>query len=169
VTVPRAARLNTRFLTLVRHARASPPAASERDFERPLTLEGRNEARAAAERFADSGPTPDLLISSPAPRALETTRIFAAALALPADSIAIEPELYNASVDDIETVLARTPADVNHAAVFGHNPGVSEFARAVGADLELGDLGTAGGITFQLDMPDWGTLDLAVAKILGRF
>jgi len=169
MSIPRAARMNTRFLTLVRHARAVTQAVSEPDFERALTVEGRNEARNAAERFADDGPTPDLLVSSPAPRALETARIFAAALGLAADAIAIEPELYNASVDDIESVLGRTPADVTHAAVFGHNPGVSDFARAVGADLTITDLGTAGGITFQLDMPDWATLDLAVAKILGKF
>lgn len=66
-------------LYLVRHAEAAP---GEPDELRPLTPEGRRQARHVAERLAGSDPAPAAVICSPLLRARETADPIARALGL---------------------------------------------------------------------------------------
>jgi len=63
---------------LVRHGTAE--AAARRDRERALTLEGRRESRELGERLSREGFAPELVITSPFVRAVQTAELVAAAL-----------------------------------------------------------------------------------------
>lgn len=135
-------------LTVVRHANAVSPQAGLKDFHRPLTDEGRQEAKAAATRFiAEAASKPDLLLSSPAVRALETAKIFAAELGYDPARIQTDSRLYPGSMDAIGGVVGEIGPDIRYAVVFGHNPGISEFARRLSGNTIRGMLPTAGFVT----------------------
>jgi phosphohistidine phosphatase len=115
-------------LLLVRHAEAAQHA-SQGDRERPLTAQGCADAARMGVYFRVSGLIPDRALVSPARRARDT--LDAILRQLPQEPAACEAEasLYNAGVDTLLELLARTEGPVETLLVVGHNPGLGEFAR----------------------------------------
>ena len=81
-------------LYLVRHAKSSwkDPTLSDRD--RPLNKRGRRTAPDMGNRMSEQGHRPDLIISSPANRALSTARIIADAVKYNDADILVDEGLY---------------------------------------------------------------------------
>src|SRR5262245_49009791 len=120
-------------LLLVRHAIAAPSGTPDiADDERPLTKRGRKRFRKAARGLARIVPSPDLLLTSPLPRALETAEIAADAWGEVIPTA--EPLLAGGQVEDlVEALLARDESEV--IALVGHEPGISELlAHLIGGD-----------------------------------
>lgn len=140
-----------------------------KDFDRPLSAEGRIEAQRAAKRFAAREQPPIELLASPALRALETARAFALALDADCDAIRLEPRLYLATPATLLDVIQLTPQEVGHLAVFGHNPGLAAFLRSLTGDAAPGDFPTGAVCTIRLDAPEWGALGSAPCSIVAPF
>ncbi|HEY2799636.1 MAG TPA: phosphohistidine phosphatase SixA [Chthoniobacterales bacterium] len=64
-------------LFFLRHGKADWPDWTRPDDERPLTKPGRKEVRAVAQFLVRLKATPDLILTSPLPRALQTAEIAA--------------------------------------------------------------------------------------------
>jgi phosphohistidine phosphatase len=111
------------LLYIIRHGQAAPKNAGLPDFERILTKTGARQCdRVAAASSTRLRPV-DLVLSSPADRALETAHHFARHWAYPVRRIRIVEMLYAA--DSIRPLVAyiRGLGDVGPTvAVFGHNP-----------------------------------------------
>ena len=70
-------------LHLVRHAHAGDPAEWEGDDAlRPLTRKGRRQSEQLGTFLGERGIRPDVIVSSPKVRALQTAEIVAAALGM---------------------------------------------------------------------------------------
>jgi len=116
-------------LIIIRHAiavaRGTPDIA---DDDRPLTRKGARRFRGAARGLARIEPRPDVLLTSPLPRARQTAEIAAAAWGK------IKPKktdvLAGGSFTEIAGVLDKLPRDAT-AVVVGHEPDVSELAAAI--------------------------------------
>ena len=117
-------------LLLIRHAIAVPGGTpGVEDDERPLTSRGRKRFRAAARGLARIMDRPDILLTSPLPRAAETAEIAAHAFGK------LEPRHERAlarGAGDIIGLLRRQPADAT-VAIVGHEPTLSQvLARLLG-------------------------------------
>jgi phosphohistidine phosphatase len=112
-------------LLLVRHAIAVPSGTPGiADEERPLTNRGRKRFRKAARGLARIVPPPDLLLTSPLPRAVETAEI--AADAWGEVTPTMEPLLAGGQAAAlIDTLLAH--GESGTVALVGHEPGISEL------------------------------------------
>ena len=64
------------YLTLIRHAKSSWDDPSLDDFERPLNKRGLFTAPLVAQKLKIELPTPDLILCSPAKRAMQTADFF---------------------------------------------------------------------------------------------
>jgi phosphohistidine phosphatase len=119
-------------LLLVRHAAAVPSGTpGVPDDERPLTPEGASKFRVAAKGLARITRRPDVLLTSPLPRARATAEI--AARAFKRIEPTVEPALAHGSVDEIMTALGKRPPNATIALV-GHEPTLSMIlARLLGA------------------------------------
>jgi phosphohistidine phosphatase len=107
-------------LLFVRHATAVPRGTPGiLDAERPLTSSGESRFRAVARGLARIAPRPDVLLTSPLPRAHATAEI--AALAFRRIEPRIEPALAGQSVARIVAALKTHPRDATVALV-GHEP-----------------------------------------------
>ena len=119
-------------LLIIRHATAVPsgtPGMAE--DARPLTPRGRARFRVAARGLARIAHRPDVLLTSPLPRAHATAEI--AARAFRRLEPVVEPALAHGSVAEVVAALARQPADAL-VAIVGHEPVVSGLlARLLGA------------------------------------
>ena len=110
-------------LYLVRHAQAAP---GEPDELRPLTREGREQARALGERLRGEEARPDAVFTSPLLRARETGGELARALEVEAEpDERLSP---GASVEDVRAVVEGRGERV---VVVGHQPDCSQIAAAL--------------------------------------
>ena len=141
-------------LTLVRHAKSSWRDTSLSDRERPLNKRGERDAPVMGKRIADAGIRPSLMISSPAVRAWTTAKVVAKALGYPLEFLQREDDLYLASLDSLLDVVAAQEAGFNNIMLFGHNPGLTDFANYLSPGL-TNNVPTAGVVSVDFDREDW--------------
>lgn len=113
---------------LLRHAKAALADPGQRDFDRPLNEKGYGDAEIIADKAADKGYRPDLLISSTALRCRETADAVYRAMGLTLEVRYVDA-LYNATVDNyLEIVDAQDEAAVM---LVGHNPTIEQALEAL--------------------------------------
>jgi phosphohistidine phosphatase len=139
-------------LLLVRHAAAVPAGTPGiADDDRPLTPKGASKFRIAAKGLARIARRPDVLLTSPLPRARATAEI--AAQAFKRIEPTVEPALAHGSVDDILKALGKRPP-VATVALVGHEPTMSMvLARLLGA-ADGDRLAFKKGGAALVDLPD---------------
>lgn len=125
-------------LFIIRHAKAVPRRAGLADLERPLVKKGTVSARETALRLKKAGFKPDLIVSSPANRALETAQAAAREYGYPLQKIRLEDVLYekttNKAILDLVHGLDRSSQTVF---LFGHNPALLRFAQFLAKDFQV--------------------------------
>lgn len=109
-------------LILLRHAEAEQTSIGG-DFDRALTARGRRDARGAAEALAARGLDIDLVIVSPARRAMETWQ--EAEPSFPGARVEVAAGLYNSTPADLWA--AADGAGAERVLVIAHNPGMHEL------------------------------------------
>ncbi|PKA41379.1 histidine phosphatase family protein [Rhizobium sullae] len=120
---------------LLRHAEAAWAQPGERDFDRPLNDRGYDDAELVADRAADKGYRPDLLISSTARRCRETADAVHRAMGLSLDILYVD-ELYNATPDVYLEII--NTQNVGSVMLVGHNPTTEQALEAlIGYDALL--------------------------------
>jgi phosphohistidine phosphatase len=118
-------------LFLVRHAKSSRDDPMLPDKERPLNEHGMHDASRVGEQLAKRGAKPDLILSSPALRALTTAEIVAGKLDYRRKDIGVEDRLYAATPNDLLAVVHELGDKTKRVMLFGHNPELTELAHQV--------------------------------------
>jgi len=146
-------------LYIVRHAKSSWDNMDISDFDRPLNDRGLKDAPHMGKRLKERGVHPDLMISSPAVRALTTCSALAIALGYPEDKIKTDKRLYHAAEDKLLTVIkeCRNAQDPRVILVVGHNPGLTEFANRL-LDDSIDNIPTCGIVAGELNIESWDDL-----------
>ena len=161
-------------LYIVRHGIAidREDAQCPPDPERFLTEEGIEKTRQAAKGVAEIAAVPDLMLSSPYVRALQTAEIFAKALEYPKDKIRKTDFLLpGAESLQLFRELSRDK-DSSVVYVFGHAPHLDDLiATALNSKQHITSLKKAGAALIELKrlVPPAGELIwLSTAKILRK-
>ena len=113
-----------RELLLLRHAEAMSAGSDTRDMERPLSVHGEHQARAAGVWLAGQA-APDAVLCSPARRAQMT--FDALATALPVREPLFLPGIYGATPGDLLTLVEAHAPDARQTLLIGHNPGLEQL------------------------------------------
>lgn len=116
-------------LMFFRHAKSSWSNVSLSDRERPLNKRGKHDAPMMGKRLNRAGYRCDLLISSPAIRALSTARSVAKEIGYSQEKILLEKSLYMADIEDYLDVISRVDEKVKHLMLVSHNPGSEEIVE----------------------------------------
>jgi phosphohistidine phosphatase len=127
-------------LYFLRHGEADWPGWTKPDDERPLTDFGKKEVRQVAKFLNRLKVKPNLIVTSPLPRALQTAEVAAEQLKtkLRQDE-ALEPGF---GISELRTVLKRHRSKV--LMLVGHEPDFSSVISALtGASLKLSKAGVA--------------------------
>lgn len=119
----------------MRHAKSDWSASYSGDRERPLNDRGVGAAKRVGRWLSTVGKQPDLIVSSPAVRALTTAELAAEAGSWTAE-IQVDARLYEGGVGAVTEALRELPDDVGCALVAGHLP----TWPALVATLSGGDL-----------------------------
>lgn len=143
-------------LYLVRHAKAIKRDKPVPDFERSLRKRGRREARRVAQYVKQHGPLPDVMISSPAQRAIETARLFAETFDYPIADITTDETIYafEGSDDTLLHIVQALEPSQQTALMVGHDPLLSTFAHFLNRTF-TDWLPTCGVVCFTFDVHVW--------------
>jgi phosphohistidine phosphatase SixA len=142
-------------LSLLRHAHAGDPAKWKGpDADRPLSPKGRQQAERLARLLAEHDLRPDLLVSSPKVRAVQTAEAVARVFDLPIhnDGRLADP-LDLATVDAIlDSALSgeRAPEGPPRVMLVGHDPDFSELLMEL---TGIPDLTMRKGALARIDAP----------------
>ena len=93
---------------------------------------------------------PNVIISSPAVRALSTAKVMAEELEFPVSEILVEEDLYACGPQDLIDVASLIRADHKIAILVSHNPALTELANALSAE-PIDNVPTCGILTLQAD------------------
>jgi phosphohistidine phosphatase len=145
-------------LYLIRHAKSSWDDTNLDDFVRPLNKRGKKDAPNMAKRLKEKRVAPDFMISSPAVRAFDTCKEFAKILDYDKDKIITDKRLYHADEDQILTVIRelkdRERDEEDVVLLFGHNPGLTEFANLL-LNEYVDNIPTCGIVKTHLNIDRW--------------
>jgi phosphohistidine phosphatase len=141
-------------LYIIRHAK-SDQSFFGNDFERPLNERGKTDAHMMAKRLLDKKIEIELLVSSPAKRAKKTAELFAEVLNKSMREMQLVSALYHASSDVFYEVIAALPDDVNSAAIFSHNPGITHFVNSLGTKVQVDNLPTCAIFSIETNITNW--------------
>ena len=150
-------------LVLVRHAKSSWKDASLPDRERPLNRRGKRDAPEMGRRLADLGGVPDLILSSPATRAMETARIIAEKVGHPADAIRGDERIYEAGPAEILDVIRELDDALERVFLFGHNPGLTQLVNELSEPI-VDNVPTCGVVELRLAIDRWADVARTTAR-----
>ena len=147
-------------LYVMRHGHSPSTAESgvASDADRPLSVQGREDARAQARALTQSGGKPALILHSPLRRAVETAAEVSSTLG--ASARAFPPLSNQLGAEDLAQALAQPLAAAGELLIVGHQPQVGELsAWLVGRLLDFQPASLA---ALELD----GSLSAGAARLL---
>lgn len=144
-------------LMIIRHGKSDWAEPGTADFDRPLNHRGNKNAPEMAERMIRKNLVPELMVSSPAKRAITTAGHFAATWKIPTTDIQQEASIYEANVTALLKVVNHFSNDAERVALVGHNPGLTDFINYL-ADAHLYNLPTAGVVVIDFPFDDWSLI-----------
>lgn len=153
-----------RQLIVMRHAKTEQSASSDR--ARDLTSRGRGDAHSAGRWLRENGCVPDLILVSPAARAVATADLLCGELTHRPEMRSVD-DLYGASPDDVVALLAETDQTVGSVLVVGHNPTMADLAHSLQREpthSATPHLPTAGLVVLRVSS-EWADLAMGSAEL----
>ncbi len=141
-------------LYLVRHAKSDWSIENLHDIDRPLNARGYHNAHQMSFILKTKKFMPDLIISSPAIRAISTALIFSRNLDYNLSKIAIKKSLYESSVKDYIDCILGLSEDCRSVMIFGHNPIITDCANSLTKSFTE-EIPTTGIVGIQSDVSKW--------------
>lgn len=146
-------------LFLIRHAKSSWNDTALPDRDRPLDARGKRDAPNMGKRLAKRDVKPDLIVSSPAMRALMTAQLIANELDYKFKDIVVDDRLYAVTADDLLKVVHKLGDKKGSVMLFGHNPELSELAHYLSS--EITHLPTCAVAEFTFNTKWWSNIGKA--------
>ncbi|SDH66252.1 phosphohistidine phosphatase [Pseudomonas benzenivorans] len=143
-------------LFLVRHAKSSWDDTSLPDRDRPLADRGRRDVAKMGKRLAKRNVKLDLIMSSPATRALATAEVIAKMLDFRRKEIVVNDRLYAYEMDDLLDVIQELGDKLKRVMLVGHNPELTELAHQLTS--EITQMPTCAIAEFKFDVKSWSSI-----------
>ena len=140
-------------LLLVRHAKSSWDDPDLLDEDRPLNARGKRDAPRMGKRLAARGVKVDLVLSSPATRAIKTARILADELDYKRKNIAVDDRLYPGAMEDLLNIVHDLGDTLSHVMLVGHDPAFSKLAHRFSPDIS--HMPTCAVAEFEFNARTW--------------
>ena len=144
-----------KHLLLCRHAKSCWKDGTLADRERPLNKRGKQNAPEMGRRLCQRGAVPDLIVSSPARRALHTAKLLARECGIPAKNILLMDEMYDSYPAKLLQLIQRLDNRYVTVLMVGHNPELTILANIL-ADLGIENVPTGGIVALDFACATWG-------------
>jgi len=152
-------------LVIVRHGAFDHSNPQIADVDHPLNHHGRHQISETADRFVSLSIRPDLLISSPAKRAIETAEIYAKKIGVSSESIRIEEDIFEAERAEILQVVHALDDATQTVVLFGHHPAVTKLLHHL-ADSEIEKMPLGSFVVLELSAENWRTVSFKKGRLV---
>jgi len=142
-------------LYLIRHAKSSWKDIALDDFDRPLSIRGKNDVQLMAHKLNELDIFPDLIISSPAKRATTTATTIANTIGYK-KKIEYENKIYESNMITLKNLIKGIDDEYNTVFIIGHNPGLNMLAEELCGFLK--NIATTGVIAINFDCSSWSEI-----------
>jgi len=149
---------------LVRHAKSSWKEMGMNDEQRPLNHRGKHDAPFMGKLLKKMKVTPDLIVSSPAVRALSTAKIFAEELDYPEKNIEVDKNIYLADVGELFDFVNELDDKLHSVMIFGHNPGHTYFLNRISGEA-IDNMPTCSIAGVEFDIDRWKLITKTTGKL----
>ncbi len=151
-------------LILVRHAKTEPLTDADSDFNRQLKKRGHKDARMISDHLIGKNMVPDLIISSPARRTLQTARIMSGAFSIPESDIKEVPFIYDGfSLEELVNEVSSLASDKETVMVVGHNPDIALLAIQFAGD-NFFRFPTSATAVIAFSVSEWSELKAGIGR-----
>ena len=139
-------------LVIIRHAKSDWEDTTIDDYDRPLNDRGFSDAPFMGQFFKKRGLVPDLIMCSPALRAIKTAELIAKEVDY--DKIICPNQyIYEAYVNTLQDIVSFINDDNETVFLVGHNPGVSALAYMLSELKE--SVPTCATVEIDFDCDSW--------------
>jgi phosphohistidine phosphatase len=145
-----------KIVYLLRHGKASKDSGGA-DFDRPLVKSGLQDVKAIAKRFKKIAAAPEVIISSPAKRAMETATAFAKAVNFKPKKIVAHPAIYENEHKALLKILKEVEDKADSVVLVGHNPSLNDLAAHLLPEFNE-DIPAGALVGINLNIEHWGDL-----------
>lgn len=145
-------------LVILRHAKSNRNYLVE-DSNRPLSPEGIDRIKRVSLHKSSYFENTDIILSSPAIRALHTAMIVINTLEVSLDKLSIDKHLYTFSGDDVIDYVYALNDQWQKVVIVGHNPAFTETINHF-SNERINHLRTAGLAQITFDAKHWSDIGL---------
>jgi phosphohistidine phosphatase len=139
-------------LLLLRHAKSSWKDTNIRDFDRPLNQRGVKAATRMGRFVRKRKLQPNLILSSPAERARETTALLLESSGLNVE-LRYDERIYEASAVRLLEIISQIEETASVVMLVGHNPGFEELLEVLTGENH--SMATAAIACIELNVEKW--------------
>ena len=156
----------TKTLLILRHAKSSWKNEKLKDFDRPLKHRGEEAANLMGKVLMMAELVPQVILSSPAQRAKQTTELVVAESKFKGELKFVD-SFYMGEPENYITALKELPDEIERVMVVGHNPGLEALLQLL--DGKVNSLTTGSLAYLVLDIKHWADLTKATVGELISF
>lgn len=147
-----------KHLLLCRHAKSSWKDGTLADFDRTLNKRGRQNAPEMGRKLRKRGVQPDLVVSSPARRALDTAKLLAGECGIPEKNILVVASVYDSYPAKLLQIIRGFTDSCDTVLIVGHNPELTILANILG-NLGIDNVPTCGIVALDFAVDSWDEVD----------
>jgi len=151
-------------IVLIRHGKSSWKEPVN-DIDRPLKKRGKLDAAMVAEEFKKFDFTPDLVVSSPAKRAVDICRIFIKKMDISTDILQINPIIYDFSGGKTSDFISSLDDSCQNVMLFGHNHAFTALANLYGNKI-IENLPTSGLVVISFNIESWKDVEVGITELI---
>jgi phosphohistidine phosphatase len=143
-------------LLVMRHAKSDWESGASSDFDRPLNSRGKNDAPEQGKEIKKRKLIPELIISSPANRALSTAKLASKEFDYN-DEILLDEDFYFGNITDIVEKIKLTSNKINRIMIVGHNPTWSSIVELLSGKYV--EMKTASVAVINFETSKWSEIE----------
>lgn len=144
-------------LFIARHGKSSWINSDIKDIDRSLDIRGIDEAYSVSKSIAMSGVELDLILSSPATRAIHTALIHCRTLEFPENQLRIHDSLYYKNELNTMDLVSKQKSEIASLMVCGHNPTSTNLVNHF-LPIPINNLQTSGVVQLNFDIENWSEI-----------
>lgn len=150
-------------LYLIRHAKSGWSEPNTSDFERTISKKGKKDINTMGSYLCLSGIKPQVILSSCALRAQQTTDLLAEKISFNGEKHYLQ-ELYLTGLEVIKDIISIQDDDIDSMFIVGHNPQLHELANTL-IDEHISKFPSLGIISIYFDIESWSEIQDKSGKV----
>lgn len=146
-----------KYLSFMRHAKSSWRYPELHDYDRPLNERGLADAPIMGRKLKKMGISPDMILCSPANRAISTARIICDKINFSLHKLKLDDKIYTATSWQMLDIIKAIDNKYESILVIGHEPMISQTIEIL-TGVSIEKFPTCAFLQMELSISKWSEI-----------